>query len=78
MNALTIGSFAAIALMGILVARWLYRRGKAEGASQQKNKTNRKVNSVAKKYLKRAYDGVVGSSAFSVLKRGKWKPGPPA
>ncbi len=38
MNALTIGSLAAIALMGVLAALWLYRRGKAEGASQQKDK----------------------------------------
>lgn len=74
MNTLTIGLYSAIALMGILAALWLYRRGKAEGASEQKDKNNRKVAEVAKELAKRVYSGAIGSRAFRVLKPGKWKP----
>jgi len=76
MNALTIGSYAVIILLLIGIALWLYRRGKAEGASQQKDKNNRKVGEVAKKVLKRVIDGTVGTKSWRVLKRGKWKPTP--
>jgi hypothetical protein len=75
MNALTVGSIALIAGMAFIV--WLSRIFRRDGAHQQKDKSDRKVNAVAKKYYKRAIDGVVGSSAFRVLKSGKWKPGPP-
>lgn len=73
-NTLTIGLYVACAAMAIYVVLWIYRRGKAEGASQQKDANNRKVTDVATKYAKRVYDGVVGTRGFSVLKRGKWKP----
>ena len=76
MNALTIGSYAAIAVIGFLVLYKLYKLVKAEGASQQKDKTNRKVNSVAAKVLKRVIDGTYGTRAWRVLKPGKWKPTP--
>jgi len=74
MNALAMAPYAVIALAVIFFIYWIYRRGKAEGASQEKVNTNRKVDKVANKYIKRAYDGVIGSRAFRVLKPGKWKP----
>ena len=76
MNTLTIGSYIVIILLLVGIVLWIYRRGKAEGASQQKDKTNRKVNSVAAKVLKRVIDGNIGTRAWRVLKPGKWKPTP--
>ena len=77
MNALTMGSYAVIAIIGFLVLWKLYKLVKAEGASQQKDKTNRKGIKVAKEYLKRAYDGVVGTDGFGVLNPKRWRPRPP-
>ncbi|KKL89392.1 hypothetical protein LCGC14_1915160 [marine sediment metagenome] len=73
MNALTIGSYAAIALMGILVALWLYRRGKAEGANEQE-KENREANSeYMEDHAEDWYDGRIGTDALPVLDRDAWR-----
>ena len=72
MNALTIGSYAAIALMGILVALWIYRRGKAEGASQQKAEDEEIINEWLKENASDIYNGHIGINAFRVSSDNAW------
>ena len=72
MNALTIGSYAAIALMGILVALWIYRRGKAEGASQQKAEDEEIINEWLKENASDIYNGHIGINAFRVSSDDAW------
>ena len=74
MNALTWPSIALIVVLVLGFIYWLSRLLRRDGASQQKDKTNRKVNNVAAELAKRVYDGAIGSRAFRVLKPGKWKP----
>ena len=44
MNALTIGSYAAMAFMGILVALWLYRRGITTGEIRMEKRIEKVIN----------------------------------
>ncbi len=78
MNALTIGSLAAMAFMGILAALWFYRRGKAEGASEQKDEDREGASEYMEENAKNWYDGRIGTDALPVREPGKWGKGSPA
>ncbi len=78
MNALTMGSLAAIAFMGILTALWLYRRGKAEGASEQDDKNTEDINEYLADKAPDFYDGNIGTNALGVRDRDAWGKGSPA
>ena len=72
MNALTIGSYAAIALMGILVLYKLYKLVKAEGASQQKVKDEEAINEWLKENAPDIYNNFYGIDALSVSGEDAW------
>jgi hypothetical protein len=72
MNALTVGSYAAIALIGFLVLLKLYKLVKAEGARQQERKDMEAFNAMLKDVAPDFYADNFGTDALGVLDLEAW------
>ena len=72
MNALTMGSYAAIAIIGFLVLWKLYKLVKAEGASQQKAEDEEIINEWLKENAPDLYNNFYGIDALWVSTKDAW------
>lgn len=69
MNATVVfGSLAALGLMAFVI--WIYRRGRSEGATEQKDKDRRANSDYMAKHADDFYSGNVGTNALRV--RNPW------
>ncbi len=71
-NTLTIGSYIVIILLLVGIVLWIYRRGKAEGASQQKAEDEEIINEWLKENASDIYNGHIGINAFRVSSDDAW------
>jgi len=72
MNALAMAPYAVIALTVMGIIFWIYRRGKAEGASQQSKKEKKTHERILKENAPDWYDGVIGTDRLFVRERDSW------
>lgn len=78
MNALAMAPYAVIALAVVGLIYWIYRRGKAEGASQQSRKQEERTDELLEKHMPSLYDGDFGTDALRVRDNKPWGESPRA